>query len=226
MNLMTRLRRYRHLIAAFAVLAGITMSLANLADAARSDDNTKLSANQLAAIARISAYFNQLRTAQGEFVQSGPGSFLTSGRFYLSKPGKLRFEYAAPNPLLVVADGSYVIVQDRKLQTADHYPIGVTPLKFLLADKVDILNDTKIIQIREDGDKLTLTVEDKSVLIPGRLTLEFENKEKTMGLTQWIIVDGQGQRTTIAMRNIVTDVKPDPALFKVKIRREIEADEF
>ena len=110
----------------------------SLAHAARPGQGQKLSADELAAVRKVTTYFNELRHIQGEFVQSGPGNFLTHGTFYLSKPGRLRFEYAAPNPILVVADGTYVIVKDRKLETADHYPISATPLKLVLADKVNL----------------------------------------------------------------------------------------
>lgn len=206
-------------------VVGLTVAgIATLSHAARSGDEKKLSAVEKTAVQRVTAYFNKLRNIQGEFIQSGPGNFLTHGRFYLSKPGKLRFEYAPPNPILVVADGSYVIVKDRKLETADHYPISVTPLKLVLANKVDLLNEAKIIKVHQDAKKLAVTLEDKSVLIPGRLVLEFNNK--TMELLQWIIIDGQGQSTTIAMRNVVKGVKPDPALFKVRVRNRIESDEF
>lgn len=219
-KMMNKYRLYYSSIALGLVVA-LGVGIATFAQAARSAKEGKLSATEIAAVQRVSAYFNRLRNLQGEFVQSGPGRYLASGKFYLSKPGKLRFEYTPPNPILVVADGVYVIVKDRKLQTVDHYPIGMTPLKFVLADKIDILNETKIIHVYQDPQTLSVTLEDKSVLVPGRLTLQFDNKK--MQLKQWVIIDGQGQRTTIAMRNIVTGVKADPSLFKVKIQRNIES---
>lgn len=222
MKMMNKFRLYYSFIAVGLVIA-LGVSIVTLAEAARSKNGGKLSATEIAAVQRVSAYFNQLRNLQGEFVQSGPGKYLASGKFYLSKPGKLRFEYTPPNPILVVADGVYVIVKDRKLETADHYPIGMTPLKFVLADKIDLINETKIIHVYQDPQTLSVTLEDKSVLVPGRLTLQFDNKK--MELTQWVIIDGQGQRTTIAMRNIVKGVKADPGLFKVRIQRNIESDE-
>src|SRR6266702_88785 len=46
----------------------------------------------------------------------------TKGDFYIQKPGKLRFEYDDPSPIAVVADGSSLVVRDRKLATQDVYP--------------------------------------------------------------------------------------------------------
>jgi len=223
MTKMMNKHRFYYCSIAIGLVIALGIGISTLAQAARTKDGGKLSATEVAAIQRVSAYFNQLQHLQGEFVQSGPGKYLASGKFYLSKPGRLRFEYMPPNPILVVADGVYVIVKDRKLETADHYPIGMTPLKFVLADKIDILNETKVIHVYQDPQTLSVTLEDKSILIPGRLTLEFDNK--SMQLKQWVIIDGQGQRTTIAMRNMVSGVKADSSLFKVIIPRNIESDE-
>jgi outer membrane lipoprotein-sorting protein len=221
--LMNKCRLYSCVIVIGLVMA-LGVGMVTFAHAARSEKDSKLSATEIAAVERISAYFNQLHYLQGEFVQSGPGKYLATGKFYLNKPGRLRFEYTPPNPILVVADGVYVIVKDRKLETADHYPIGMTPLKFVLAEKIDIINETKIIHVYQDPETLSVTLEDRSILVPGRLTLEFDNK--TMELRQWVIVDGSGTRTTIAMRNIVKGVKADPGLFKVTIPNRIESDEY
>ncbi len=74
----------------------------------------------------------------GDFVQVGPDGSKTQGQVYLQKPGRVRFEYADPTPIELIADGSSVVVRDRKLATQDLYPLSQTPLRFLLADKIDL----------------------------------------------------------------------------------------
>ena len=97
--------------------------------ARRAAKEAKLSAEEKAAIEKITTYFNNFRYLNGEFVQRGPSGHFSQGMFYMSKPGRLRFEYAAPNPFLVVADGTYVIIKDRRMKRADHYPLSATPLQ-------------------------------------------------------------------------------------------------
>ena len=42
----------------------------------------------------------------------------------------------------MVADGSFVQVRDRKLDTKDTYPLATTPLRYLLADRIDLWRES------------------------------------------------------------------------------------
>ena len=72
------------------------------------------------------------------------------GEFYLQKPGKVRFDYNPPSPIEMIADGSSVVVRDRKLATQDLYPLSQTPLRFLLADRIDLMRETNLIGVYAD----------------------------------------------------------------------------
>src|SRR4051794_1981014 len=104
-------------------------------------------ANQKAQAARVSTYLSSLQTLVGNFVQVASDGSKTKGDFYIQKPGKLRFEYDDPSPIAVVADGSSLVVRDRKLATQDVYPLSQTPLRFLLSDRIDLLKDTNVVSI-------------------------------------------------------------------------------
>ena len=80
----------------------------------------------------------------GKFVQIGADGRRASGHFYMQKPGKVRFEYDPPSPIDIIADGSSVVVRDRRLATQDLYPLSQTPLRFLLADRIDLMRDTHV----------------------------------------------------------------------------------
>jgi len=186
-------------------------------DAAREG---RLSADEKSAVEKVSAYFNGFRSLQGEFVQRGPSGNISQGIFYLSKPGKLRFEYSPPNPFLVVADGTYVIVRDRRLDRADHYPLSVTPLRLVLSETIDLLSEATITHVYQDPSVISLTLEDKDEWVPGQLTLVFDNEN--FALQQWIIIDGQGNRTTIYVTKLETDIEADPELFQVNLPRGVQ----
>jgi outer membrane lipoprotein-sorting protein len=178
---------------------------------------------QKAVVQKVGDYFNKVTNLQGEFIQVGPRGHVSQGVFYLSKPGKLRFEYSAPNPFLIVSDGTWVIVNNRKRNKAEYYPLSATPLRLVLDEKVDLLDQAKIIHVKEDKESVSVTLEDKDQLVAGQLTVVFD--ARSMELRQWVVIDGQGLQTTITLQGLKDDVAADPKLFEVKLRNEIKINE-
>jgi outer membrane lipoprotein-sorting protein len=171
-------------------------------------------ANQKAQAAKVSAYLSSLQTLVGNFVQVGPDGAKTRGDFYIQKPGKLRFDYDPPNPIDVVADGSSLVVRDRKLATQDVYPLSQTPLRFLLSDRIDLLKDTNVVSVTADELYISVTIEEKQVLIgTSRLMLMIGAKDGQ--LKQWTVTDPQGYDTTVAVYNLDSSKKIDPSMFKI-----------
>src|SRR5215471_19358469 len=101
-------------------------------------------AEQRAELTRVSAYLNGIRSLKGGFVQIDPNGTIERGEFYLSKPGRMRFEYQPPNPLLIVSDGDTVAVKNAKLNTVDRYPLTDTPLDLILGDKINLNSNLAI----------------------------------------------------------------------------------
>lgn len=171
-------------------------------------------ANQKALASKISAYLSSLVNVSGNFVQVGPDGSRTTGDFYIQKPGKIRFEYDDPSPIALVADGSSVIVRDRKLATQDVYPLSQTPLRYLLSDRIDLMRDTNVVGVTTDDMFVSVTIEEKQPLIgTSRLMLMIGAKDNQ--LKQWTVTDPQGYDTTVAVYNLDTTKKLDPAMFKI-----------
>jgi len=175
---------------------------------------TSFDPNQKALAAKVSAYLSSLQTLVGNFVQVGPDGSKTKGDFYIQKPGKVRFEYEPPTPIDIIADGSSLVVRDRKLATQDVYPLSQTPLRYLLSDRIDLLKDTNVIAVASDDLYVTITIEEKQALIgTSRMMLMLGAKDGQ--LKQWTVTDPQGYDTTIAVYNLDTTKKLDPAMFKI-----------
>src|ERR1700710_3170901 len=171
-------------------------------------------ATQKAQAAKVSSYLSSLQTLSGNFIQVGPDGSKTKGDFYIQKPGKVRFEYEAPSPIAIIADGSSVAVRDRKLATQDIYPLSQTPLRFLLSDRIDLLKDTNVVSITADDVFISVTIEEKNVVIgTSRLMLMVGSKDGL--LKQWTVTDPQGYDTTVAVYNLDTSKKLDPGMFKI-----------
>ena len=171
-------------------------------------------ANQKAQAARVSSYLSSLQTLVGNFVQVASDGSKTKGDFYIQKPGKLRFEYDAPSPIAIIADGSSLAVRDTKLATQDIYPLSQTPLRFLLSDRIDLLKDTNVVNVMADDVYISVTIEEKQALI-GTSRLMLMVGAKDFQLRQWTVTDPQGFDTTVAVYNLDTTKKLDPNLFKI-----------
>jgi outer membrane lipoprotein-sorting protein len=171
-------------------------------------------ANQRALAGKVSAYLSGLQNVSGNFVQVGPDGSRTTGDFYIQKPGKVRFEYDAPSPIAIVADGSSLVVRDRRLATQDVYPLSQTPLRFLLSDRIDLMRDTSLVGVSADDMYISVTIEEKQPLVgTSRLMLMIGAKDNQ--LKQWTVTDPQGYDTTIAVYNLDTSKKLDPGMFKI-----------
>jgi outer membrane lipoprotein-sorting protein len=174
-----------------------------------------LSSVQVSALQTLGSYFNAIRDIRGEFTQIGPKGHVSTGVFYISKPGRMRFEYAPPNPFVVVADGTWVTIKNNAKNKADQYPLSATPLRLVLADQVDLMQEADIKSVDVADGLTTVVLEDKDGLVPGQLVLVFDSQRNA--LQQWVIVDGQGRRTTITLSNIEASKRPDPKLFVVQL---------
>jgi outer membrane lipoprotein-sorting protein len=179
-----------------------------------SNQATAFDTKQRALLDRISMYLSSIQTMVGNFVQIGPDGNRTEGTFYLQKPGRVRFEYNPPSPIDIIADGSSVVVRDRKLATQDLYPLSETPLRYLLAERIDLLRDTDVTSVSADDTFATVTIEQKQLMIgTDKLMIMFDAKDLT--LKQWTVTDPQGFDTTVAVYNLDTTKKPDPNLFVI-----------
>jgi outer membrane lipoprotein-sorting protein len=177
------------------------------------DDAAPRATNPEAMVERVSAYLSNMRTLVGDFVQVGPDGRRTEGQFYVQKPGKVRFEYSPPSRVDVIADGQSVVVRDRKRATQDLYPLSQTPLRFLVADRVDLARDTNLVSVGTDDQFVTVVIEEQQLVGTNRLMLKFGAKD--FKLRQWTVTDPQGYDTTVAVYNLDAGKKLDPALFQI-----------
>jgi outer membrane lipoprotein-sorting protein len=178
------------------------------------DKSSAFDPKQRALADKASQYLSSVHIMSGEFAQIGADGRQSKGLFYVQKPGKVRFDYAPPARIDIVADGSSVVVRDRKLATQDVYPLSQTPLRFLLSDRIDLLKDTTVTGIYADDVFVTIVVEETQALIgKSRLMMMFGVKD--FALKQWVVTDPQGYDTTVAISNLNSTRRPDPNLFRI-----------
>jgi outer membrane lipoprotein-sorting protein len=165
-------------------------------------------------IQRINQSLNAATTLVGDFQQISADGRRRGGKIYVMRPGKLRFDYNPPSQLEVVSDGSNVAVIDKRVPQQDVYGINQTPLKFLVADKIDVARDTKVLGVKREKDEVILEIEDKNTLAgTSRIRIHFSGD--TFMLRRWTVTDPQGIPTTVQLANLSTQQRPDRSLFTI-----------
>lgn len=147
--------------------------------------------------ARVSRAVAAVTRLQGRFAQTNPDGSASGGRFWMQRPGRLRFEYDAPSPLLMVVDGTNVAVRDARLNTTNRYPLRGTPLWFLLKSDVDLARDVTVSASERRQGRLVMTMRDRRREADGELTIVV--REAGNQLEEWSIRDGQGRVTRVRL---------------------------
>lgn len=173
---------------------------------------TPVMAQGSAAAQKIADHFAAVKTMSGEFVQFGPRGEQTGGKFFINRPGKVRFNYDEPSPMRVIADGRMVVVGNQKLKTWDIYPLSKTPLNLLLGETID-LSSKMVRDVKEEADLTTIVLGDKSVFGDSTITMMFD--PKTYDLRQWTITDAQGKNTSVMVFNVQTGVDLNDRIFRI-----------
>ncbi len=172
------------------------------------------SPEQIADINRIEAYLNQMTTLDSRFVQIDPQGNFTEGTLFLSRPGKMRFEYDPPTPLLLVADGTWFIYVDKELEEVSHIPLDSTPAAFLLREEISFRDEYKVTDISAGAGLVTVQVIDRYAPENGKVQLVFE--DRPLQLKQWTVTDAQGLDTRVTLINSRFGRELDDELFRFK----------
>ena len=176
-----------------------------------------LTAKQQATVKKINGFLNSFQTLKSDFTQISSKGQMTQGILLISKPGKLRFDYAPPNPMLIVADGKWLTIKNRAKERGDQFPLSATPLRLVVSPQVDLLAETDVIGYETKDGISSVSLADRKGSLGGYIILVFD--EQRNELQQWIIVDGKDRRTTVQLANLEMGGKFDPKLFIGKIDR-------
>ena len=172
-----------------------------------------LESAQVETVKKINGYFNELVDMKGQFLQTGADNKQLKGKFYVKRPGRFRFDYAAPSKLVIVSDGNILHIEDNDLKTKDEYHLNDTPFRILMKKDVDLLKDAQIKDLQEVSDLITVTLVDKTNDSSGKIKL-FLTKSPNLELKEWVTTDAQGLDTRIEISNLVKGEAADPNLFK------------
>lgn len=165
----------------------------------------------VADIARVEAYLETIRTLDSRFLQIGPDGSVAEGRFLLARPGRLRLEYDAPNPNLLVSDGRAFVHIDKSLRTIAYLPIDSTPAGLLVRAELRLSGDVTVVGIERSPAALRVTLIQTKDPRAGRLVLTFA--DRPLALVGWSVVDAQGLTTRLTLVDAKFGATLDAAAF-------------
>lgn len=168
-----------------------------------------------ASIDQISAYIEDLKSVSAEFIQYNPDGSRMSGTMYMKRPGKLRFEYNGENmPLVMVGGGQVAVFDPLSNEPPMRFPLSQTPMKPILDRDVDIASTRFETHLMESGDFTILNVQDPRFAEYGYISLVFDTSP--LQLRQWVVIDGAGQQTAIALTQINLAAKINNGIFNIR----------
>lgn len=165
-----------------------------------------LSDKERAALKQISAYLNAITTLKGRFTQIAPQGQMLHGTFYLKRPGRVRFVYDKPSPVLVVSDGSTIAVANTRLRTVDHYDLSDTPFGFIIGSDINLARTKMVLGVDEEPGTYTVRARTSKSRYTSNMKFVF-SAAPDVELRQWTVTDAQGQTTTVALSDLEPGAK-------------------
>jgi outer membrane lipoprotein-sorting protein len=159
-------------------------------------------------------WLSDLNMASADFRQIDYQGRELRGKFYINRPGRLRFEYEAPIEDHIIADGTFIYFHDGETGQANSAPIGATLADFILRSDVSMDGKMKVDSVRERDGLVQIAISQADQPGTGQLILNFT--KDPFALNSWRIIDAQGLTTDIMLSNFAKVPYLDPRLFVYK----------
>jgi outer membrane lipoprotein-sorting protein len=165
-------------------------------------------------VERLRVYLNGIVTMQTRFVQTDGNGGLARGTFWLHRPGRLRFEYDPPVPILVIARSDFLVHYDKELREANYLSQKDTPAWFLLADKVTWDDDFTVTDVKRIGPIIEVSATRRSAPDQGAVTLVFDYAP--IKLLGWRLVDASGRSMQVRLQDQKLGIPIDSEVFQFR----------
>ena len=168
---------------------------------------------------RLDNFLNGLHTLQADFRQilsdeQGSGNQFATGTFYLSRPGRFRWDYETPNNQYILADGRSVWLVEEDLeqvtQRSQKSALKGTPAQ-LLAGSGELDDEFEVLELntRLGMSWLELQPKDEDAQF-SRITLGFREDS----LASLEMIDRFGQITSFSFTNTRRNPQLDQDVFR------------
>jgi chaperone LolA len=153
-------------------------------------------------VARVEKYLSEITTVSADFHQTAADGTKATGHFFLKRPGKMRWQYAPPTPLLIVSDGKAITYYDAELDQVSYIGVDDTLAGFLAQKDIRLESPTtKLTQFEVTTDgSIRATLMQRKKPEEGTMTLEFS--DKPLALRAIEIKDATNQTSRVELENV------------------------
>ncbi|MBL0319555.1 MAG: outer membrane lipoprotein carrier protein LolA [Alphaproteobacteria bacterium] len=169
-------------------------------------------------ITRVEHYLNGLTTMVADFTQFSPDGSKQGGKFYLSRPGKLRWEYSPVPPVVIVARNGSVTYFDKELNQVSHVTSDDPLANILTRKKIELKGDLQVVYLDKPKDEIIVSIVKQKNPTEGRVT--FTMKDPSMQLESIEVADSAGNITKINFSNVVLGGPVKESLFYINQNME------
>lgn len=195
-------------------LLGILVGLgAILASSAAANPSPHTAQGRKEILDTLSLYLARQRLVSGRFVQTNPNGEILAGRFFLARPGRMRFAYTVPRDMLIVADGERVHIRLNKNLPPEAYPLELSPLALFLRYDMDFHASRAVVGLEETRGQMAVRLRDPAQALPGELVMQFAWPQ--VALLGWIVRDTEGKEIAIRLQELRQEVTLDSRLFQL-----------
>ncbi len=163
-------------------------------------------------VARIEGWLQGITTLRARFTQLAPDGRMSTGRVFLQRPGRLRFDYDPPSRVQLIATDWRLIFVDWAARQVNVLPLSQTPLAFLLDAEVRLSGEIEVRSVQRRAGEIALEVVRTREPDQGSVVLVFA--EEPLELRRWAVTDPQGLTTVLLVEEPEYGVPLDPALFR------------
>lgn len=202
----------RHFLQTCRALSAMLALAIPLAAAHAAPAEVELNPQDTLVLQRVAAYLNGIHTMSARFSQLAGNGQRSAGTMYISRPGRMRFEYDPPSPITLIADTFYVYYWDKDLHQVQQVGLKSTPAWFFLRDPINFTADSVVTGFERADNQVQISVVERASPDTGSLTMVYS--ENPVALRQWTVVDQQGKTTTVTLSDLQYGVALDPKLFQ------------
>lgn len=175
--------------------------------------------SQSIALKNVADYYQTLSALKARFEMIDSNGGLSTGIFYFQRPARMRFSFVTPTQQVIIADNTWLSVQETPKAEANRYPVNSSPIgKFLKSNRR--LDETPILQsINLENNRVILNLNDPDEPEAGALSLIFSYPK--ISLIGWRLRDVQNQLTEIFFSEHETlDLLPNEIFFVNESEKE------
>ena len=164
---------------------------------------------------RVENYFNNIKYLRADFVQEASNGNVAEGRFWLSRPGRMRVEYGQPAPVLIVVNNSVLAYTDLDLEETSYLTTNSTPASFLTRKNFSFdATDVEVVDFKKYDGFIKVSVVKKNKKEAGEFSLIFSTNP--LKFVKMEVKNDMGDITKVTFITSKFGKKSDNKLFFIK----------